>query len=150
MFKFFQRNRDQKTSDNLDKISVCKSASTIMARFLEEVGVYKTPLKLMKPPVLAYLYGWCDATVQLQKPTQSEGLVMMVAMFDDVYGRIIFADGVTSTETSSIAYKQALQIIKNSNSKYMPWVVTGGNELNLFLSNGSPPIGILEALEAAI
>lgn len=150
MFKFFQKNRDKNPSNSPDKISVYKSTSTIMAAFLQEMGIYETPLKLMKPPVLAYLYGWCDATVQIQRPNPAEGLAMMVAMFDDIYGRIMFADGTTSSETSAIAYKQALKIVKNPNNRYASWVITGGNELNALLSSGTPPMGILEALDAAV
>ncbi len=150
MFKFLQKNREKKISNNLDKISVCKSTSTIMATFLQEMGIYETPLKLMKPPVLAYLYGWCDATVQIQKPSPSEGVAMMVAMFDDIYGRIVFADGTTSPETSAIAYKQVLKIAKDPNSRYATWIIKGGNELNGFLSSGASPMGVLDALDAAI
>ncbi len=50
-------------------IEIATSASSLMATFLERTGVYQTPLKLNKPPVIAYLYGWCDAAVQLQKPS---------------------------------------------------------------------------------
>lgn len=150
MFKFFQKNRDKKSNNTLDKISVCKSTSTIMADFLKEMDIYKTPLKLMKPPVLAYLYGWCDATVQIQKPTSNEGVAMMVAMFDDIYGRITYADSTTSPETSAIAYKQALKMLKDPSSRYVQWIMVGGNELNAFLTNGAPPMGVLDALEAAI
>lgn len=139
---------DAASTAGQNPLEVALSASTLMATFLERTGVYETPLKLNKIPVIAYLYGWCDATVQLQKPSPGAGMAMMTAMFQDIYGRIRFASGQADESIGHAAYQRALTLLQGADRRYLEWFSIGGNELQEYLSQGTPPVGIMEALES--
>lgn len=124
------------------------SSSTLMSTFIEKIGVYRTPLRLSKPPVVAYLYGWCDASIQLLKPSPSEGTAMMIAMFQDIYGRIRFANGQADESIGLDAYKRGIAMLQKGEDRYMRWFSLGGNEFHGYLQQEIPPVGILEALES--